>query len=208
VDAELGGVGAQVLIERAPAAVRIGETAEHRAVDQSGENRCAEHCADAGQQPRERRGATEPEGEGRAVNERESRDPFRMENRERLGDRAAGAVADETGRVDAQIVEEETQPFGMCGDRERGATRPVAASGAKLVEDDQSMSRRHERDNVMPEMRRAREAVEEDHRLARASGTGGIVVEPAAGHVDEFTAHGGKMGRGPMLDKRSSPRSP
>jgi hypothetical protein len=60
----------------------------------------------------------------------------------------------------------------------------------------------------VPEVRRTRKAVEEDHRLARASGTGGIVVEPAAGYVDEFTSHGVKMGRVQMLDKRRASHVP
>ena len=60
----------------------------------------------------------------------------------------------------------------------------------------------HFADDTVPQVRRGREPVHEDDRLARPSRSGGVVVESRHTQIHEFAAHGGKMGRGWKCDKR------
>lgn len=107
----------------------------------------------------------------------------------RLSDSSADVVTDEACAVDAEQVEQYEKPIGMRFNSEREIAGWIGAAVAQQVEDDHASTFREEWHQVLPEMRRGREAVDENQGLAAAARAGGEVVEARAAHVEEFAAH-------------------
>ena len=104
-----------------------------------------------------------------------------MSDGDRLSDPAADAVANETCAIDAELVEELDDAFGMGADVDAVCQWPIASTVSEEIDDDESVARRHERNDVTPQMSRCREAVQKDDGIAGASGSGGVVVDARAG---------------------------
>jgi hypothetical protein len=109
--------------------------------------------------------------------------------RERLSDSAADAVSDEARALDAKFIEQCDRSFGVRADVDRMRAGPIAASVAEEVEDDQSVSGWHQRDDVTPQMARSGKAVKENHGHAGATRSCGVVIEARAAKIEELTAH-------------------
>ena len=71
--------------------------------------------------------------------------------------------------------------LGVGANVDGACERTVAATVAEQVDDDDAMPRRHERNDVAPEMARCRKAVQEHDGLTGAAGSGGVVVDARAG---------------------------
>ena len=67
-----------------------------------------------------------------------------------------------------------------------GASRPVAATIAEQVEHDEPVSRRNERDDFVPQMARRRKSVDEHRGHSGTARSGGVVVQPGAGEVENI----------------------
>ena len=57
------------------------------------------------------------------------------------------------------------------------------------IQDDEAMSRRHERNDVAPQMPGRRKAVYEDNGIPGATRAGGVVIDPCAVEIEKLTAH-------------------
>ena len=99
-------------------------------------------------------------------------------------------MADDTRALDAQLVEQLDDALGVCADVDAVCQRPIASTMSEEIDDDESMTRWYERNDVTPQMSRRREAVQKDDGVPGASRSGGVVVDARAGEVEEFTAHG------------------
>ena len=117
------------------------------------------------------------------------RHPMRRFYGDSLRDAAADVVPDEAGAIDAEQVEQDEEAIGVRFDVERQVSRRVAAAVAEKIEHDDAASFREQRDQLLPEMGRRRETVNEHQRLAATSMPGGVVVEACAADVEEFAAH-------------------
>jgi hypothetical protein len=112
-----------------------------------------------------------------------------MANGDRLSDSATDAVSDDARALDAQLVEELDDPLGVRTNVDAASQRPIASPVSEKIDDDESMARRHERNDVAPQVSRRREAVQKDDGVSGASRSRGVVVNARAGEVEEFTAH-------------------
>jgi hypothetical protein len=60
---------------------------------------------------------------------------------------------------------------------------------AEQVDDDRAVPLRQAWHDARPQMRGRETAMNEHDRLARASGSGGVVIEPRAADIDELASH-------------------
>jgi hypothetical protein len=127
--------------------------------------------------------------ERRAIDETDMGHAARVTHGERLSDSAADAVSDEARAIDAKLIEQCDRSLGVRADVDWVRAGPIAASVAEEIEDDQSVSGWHQRDDVAPQMARGREAVKKNHGYAGAARSCGVVVEPRAAKIEKLTAH-------------------
>ena len=106
-----------------------------------------------------------------------------------LRDAAAHAVTDDARFFDIELVEHGDDAVGLRLHVHRALHRAIASPEAEQIEHDEAMARRHERDDIRPEMARGREPVYEHDRVAGAARAGGVVVDPCAVEIEELTAH-------------------
>ena len=106
-----------------------------------------------------------------------------------LGNATADVVTDEACAVDAEQVEQDEESISVRFNVEREVAGWIGSAVAQEIDDDHASSFREEWDQILPEMRRGREAVDENQGLAAAARAGGEVVEARAAHVEEFAAH-------------------
>jgi hypothetical protein len=66
---------------------------------------------------------------------------------------------------------------------------PIASAVAEEIDDHHAMTRRNEWNDIAPEVPGRRKPMNEDYRLSSTACPGGVVVEPDATEIDEFTAH-------------------
>jgi hypothetical protein len=115
-------------------------------------------------------------------------------------------VTDDACGLDAEVVHQQPDPIGVRRCRERRESGPVASAESEEVYDHEPVAFRHFPHDAVPEMRRGRESVQEDDRLARAARAGGVVVESRDTQVHKLAAHRGKMGAARRCDKRDRVR--
>jgi hypothetical protein len=112
-----------------------------------------------------------------------------MPNGERLRDAATNSMTDDARSPNAKLVEQLDDAIRVRENVDGMSEWPVAPSVAEQVGDDNAMSAGHERNDVVPQMARGGEAVEEEHGLARAAIPRGVVIETRVVKVEELTAH-------------------
>jgi len=120
-----------------------------------------------------------------------------------LRDAASDVVAHDARAIDVERVEQSDDAIAVRAQRQRTAVGRIAAPVAEQVDDDQAVSRGHERNDIAPQMSRRGKSMKEDDRLADAAGSSGVVVEPHPVQIDELTAHGGGVGCGPGVLMRA-----
>jgi hypothetical protein len=76
-----------------------------------------------------------------------------MLDRQPLRDPATHVVPDDAREVDAQRVEQTEHAFAVPTDAQVATERAVAAPVAQEVADDEPVARRHEPDDVAPQVR-------------------------------------------------------
>src|SRR5207237_1344471 len=107
----------------------------------------------------------------------------------RLRDAAADTVPHETRAFDAQLIHQCNHTLGVRAHIDGAVQRTIAATVSKQVDDDDAMARRHERNDVAPQVSRRRKSVQKYDGIAPAAGAGGVVVESRAGEIEKLTAH-------------------
>ena len=127
--------------------------------------------------------------EGDAVDETQMRHASGVSHGDRLRDTAADTVTDDARFFHIELVEHGDDAIGVRADVHRPAHGTIAAPEAEEIEDDEAMPRRHERNDVAPEMSRRRKTVHEDNGVPGAARTGGVVVDPRAVEIEKLTAH-------------------
>ena len=88
---------------------------------------------------------------------------------ERLRHATAQAVSHDARARNGERVEECRQALGVRAELERTVAGRIAAAVAEKVEHHESVTGRHERNHVAPEVARRGEAVDEHHGLARTA---------------------------------------
>ena len=95
--------------------------------------------------------------------------------------------------IDAKRVEQSKDSFAMASDAVISLERRVASSKSQQIDDDDSVACGQLRDDIEPEMAGCREAVYEYDGLAASPASSGVVIDPFARDIDEFTAHAGNI---------------
>jgi len=116
-------------------------------------------------------------------------------------------VPDDGSVVDRELIEEPNNALGVTSHRHIPPRRAITPSVAEEVDHNDTMTLRHERNHIGPEMRRRRKSVKENDRLAGSATSGGVVVESRSVYVDELTPHEGSRRRypGDIDGMRASP---
>jgi hypothetical protein len=127
--------------------------------------------------------------ETHGVDESEVRHTVRVLDGARLRHSTAEPVADDACLVDTELVEDLDESVGVRARVDGTVERAIASSKAEEVEHHDAVARGHERNDVVPELARRRVAVDEHDRNASNARSVSVVLEPGAGHVEEFTAH-------------------
>jgi hypothetical protein len=73
-----------------------------------------------------------------------------MSNGDGLRDSTADAVSDDARALDTQLVEQLDDAFGVGADADAVCQWPIASAVSEEIDDDESMARRHERNDVTP----------------------------------------------------------
>jgi hypothetical protein len=107
---------------------------------------------------------------------------------------ATDIVADNARIVDRELVEQPDNPLGMPSHRHIAPSGSVAATVAEEIDDDDAVAFGNEWNDLCPEVRGRRKAVNEDDRLAGPTTSGSVVVQPSAVYVDKLTPHEVKRG--------------
>jgi len=102
-----------------------------------------------------------------------------------------------------EVVHEKADAIGVCGGGERRKPRAITPAESEQVDDDDAVAFRHFSHDAVPQMRRRREPVQENDRLARAARARGVVVESRDTQVHKLAAHRGKMDTGRDRDKHA-----
>ena len=92
-----------------------------------------------------------------------------------------------------EVVHQYPDALGVSRSSQRRQAGPVAPAESEQIDDHHAMAFRHLAHDAVPQMRRCRKPVQENHRLARAASPGGVVVESRDTEVDKLAAHRGKM---------------
>ncbi len=176
-------------VDRARGADAVAETAFHFVSEPREEKRGRHERRQRQQRPRDAQAGDGPAVEGDAVDQAEVRHARGVTHGDALRDASAESMTDDARALDAQFVEQGDDAIGVRARVDGARQRTVAAPVAEEVEHDETMSRRHERNDFAPEMAGGRESVDEHDRIARAARAGGVVVETRARQIDELTAH-------------------
>ena len=194
--AEPRGVGAERQVERTAPFVGVGVSRDRGAMHEA-----REHCGAEERREWPRRACEPAEARGPGVecghrNEPKRGDARRRVERDAERDRAAQSVADERGARQREVVHEPTNERRMVHHTGAPALRAVAAAASHEVDDDRAASFGQQRRDGAPRVRRSRESVQQDDRIAATASARGVVVQAGAAHIHELAAHPGKVAYG------------
>ena len=114
---------------------------------------------------------------------------MRRLDRHGLCNGSADVVPEAACPVDAKQVEQNQQPIRVRLDVQWQRSWRIAAAVAEQVEYDQPPSFRQQWHQLLPQVRRRREAMDQDERLTSAPGSRGEVIESGPTDVEKLPAH-------------------